>query len=245
MRNPRIFTPQPLNGGATFMLGEAASHHLARVLRFQIGNAITLFNGDGNEYPATIAAIDKRSVTVTLGDATTVNRESPLQIHLGIAISKGERMDLVVQKAVELGVSEITPLISERVEVRLQGERADKKLQHWQGIVIAACEQCGRNRIPTLHPITSLYDWIGNTQADKKFVLHHRTTAHLADDDQVPSTVALLIGPEGGLSESEIMNSERSGFSPLRVGPRVLRTETAPLAALSILQFTWGDLSTG
>lgn len=242
MRNPRIHTPQPLASGATLALDEQASHHLARVLRFQVGNAITLFNGDGSEYPATIAAIDKRSVSVTIGDAVSADRESPLPIHLGIAISKGDRMDMVVQKAVELGVAQITPLISERVEVRLQGERAEKKLQHWQGIVIAACEQCARNRLPVLNPITSLHDWIGSIEADKKFVLHHRSEANLGEITR-PRSVALLIGPEGGLSETEIAAAERKQFASLRLGPRVLRTETAPLAALTVMQFAWGDLA--
>ncbi len=240
MRNPRIFTPQTLGSDATFALDEQASHHLARVLRFQTGYTLTLFNGDGCEYPATIVAIDKRSVTVAIADKIEANRESPLAMHLGIAISKGDRMDLVVQKAVELGVTEITPLLSERVEVRLQGERADKKLQHWQGIVIAACEQCGRNRVPTVNAITSLHDWIGQVQAEKKFVLHHRSESHLGDMAK-PQSVALLIGPEGGLSETEIATAERADFFPLRLGPRVLRTETAPLAALALFQFCWGD----
>lgn len=240
MRNPRIFTPQSLSAGATLALNEEASHHLARVLRFQVGNAITLFNGDGHEYAATISAIDKRSVTITINAVTAADRESPLAIHLGIAISKGDRMDLVVQKAVELGVSAITPLLSERVEVRLQGERADKKLQHWQGIVIAACEQCARNRIPTLHPITSLHDWIDHVESEKKFVLHHRSETSLGAIAK-PQNVALLVGPEGGLSEAEIAAAERKGFTSLRLGPRVLRTETAPLAAISVLQYAFGD----
>lgn len=241
MRNPRIYTRHALSAGNPLVLDESASHHLARVLRFQPGHAITLFNGDGNEYAATITTIDKRSVTVHIDIATTANRESPLNIHLGIAISKGERMDTVVQKAVELGVTAITPIVSERVEVRLQGERADKKLQHWQGIVVAACEQCGRNRLPELKPITALHDWTDKVTADRKFVLHHRSEASLGDFAP-PQTVALLIGPEGGLSEAEIVAAERQGFVSLRLGPRILRTETAPLAALAVLQYVFGDM---
>lgn len=242
MRNPRIFTPHPLAGAATLTLDEQASHHLARVLRFQTGYTLTLFNGDGCEYPATITAIDKRSVTVALAEQLVAARESPLAIHLGIAISKGDRMDLVVQKAVELGVASITPLLSERVEVRLQGERAEKKIQHWQGIVIAACEQCARNRIPPLHPMAALHDWIATVQAERKFVLHHRSDSSLGAIAPAPASVALLIGPEGGLSDAEIGAAERAGFAALRLGPRVLRTETAPLAALAILQYAFGDL---
>ncbi len=243
MRNPRIYTEQDLIVGAALPLNERASHYLARVLRCQIGQAITLFNGDGKEYSAHIAAADKRSVTVAIDAASSANRESPLAIHLGIAISKGERMDLVVQKAVELGVAEITPLISERVEVRLQGERADKRIEHWRGIIISTCEQCARNTLPKLNPIAPLNDWISRVETDKKFVLHHRSDTVLGTSEK-PNNVALLIGPEGGLSEAEIDAAQRQAFAPLRLGPRVLRTETAPLAALSILQFVFGDLNT-
>jgi 16S rRNA (uracil1498-N3)-methyltransferase len=242
MRNPRIFTEQTPMTGATLALDERASHYLARVLRCQAGQAITLFNGDNSEYAATIQTVDKRGVTVAIHEAVTADRESPLQIHLGIAISKGDRMDMVMQKAVELGVSEITPLISERVEVRLQGERADKKLQHWRGIIIGACEQCARNRIPRLNAIASLHDWIGSAKADNKFVLHHRSETSLGAMIK-PQSVALLIGPEGGLSEAEIASAERTGFTSLRLGPRVLRTETAPLVAISLLQYAFGDLN--
>jgi 16S rRNA (uracil1498-N3)-methyltransferase len=242
MRNPRIFTAHTLIPGATLALDERASHYLARVLRCQVGQPLTLFNGDGRDYAASITAADKRAVTVVINDAFAVECESPLQIHLGIAISKGERMDLVMQKAVELGVSAITPLTSERVEVRLQGERADKRLEHWQGIVVSACEQCGRSRIPPLHSIGSLHDWIASVEADRKFVLHHRSEASLGSMEK-PRSVALLIGPEGGLSEAEIAAAEHAGFASLRLGPRVLRTETAPLAALSVLQYAFGDLN--
>jgi 16S rRNA (uracil1498-N3)-methyltransferase len=241
MRNPRIYTQQTLSANSALALDESASHHLARVLRFQVGQTLTLFNGDGREYAATISAIDKRNVTVSINEAVAADRESPLAIHLGIAISKGDRMDLVIQKAVELGVTSITPLISERVEVRLQGERAEKKLQHWQGIVIAACEQCQRNRIPPLNPITPLHDWIAHVNAERKFVLHHRSETSLGEMAK-PQSVALLIGPEGGLSDLEIASAEKNNFSALRLGPRVLRTETAPLAALAILQFAFGDM---
>lgn len=242
MRNPRIYTQQALSADSTLALDESASHHLARVLRFQVGHTLTLFNGDGSEYAAIICAIDKRNVTVNIQTSKFIERESPLAIHLGIAISKGDRMDLVIQKAVELGVTTITPLLSERVEVRLQGERADKKLQHWNGIVIAACEQCMRNRIPQLNPITSLHDWINQVDAEQKFVLHHRSETSLGEITK-PKSVALLIGPEGGLSDAEITAAERKEFSPLRLGPRVFRTETAPLAALAILQYAFGDLN--
>lgn len=241
MRCPRIYSPQPLAGDATLELAAEASHHLAKVLRMQRGDALILFNGEGGEYPATITAVDKRSVTVTTGQGVDNVPESPLHVHLGIAMSKGERMDWIVQKATELGVAKITPLYSERVELKLQGERAEKKLAHWSGVAIAACEQCGRNRLPEIAAIQTLAQWLEQTTADRKFVLHHRTDAALTSA-VIPTSVALLIGPEGGLAESEIAAAERRQFAPLQLGPRVLRTETAPLAAISILQFLWGDL---
>ncbi len=207
----------------------------------QRGDALIVFNGDGGEYPATIAAVDKRAVQIATEQVRETVRESPLHLHLGIAMSKGERMDWIVQKATELGVARIVPLYSERVELKLQGERAEKKLAHWRGIAIAACEQCGRNRLPEIGDVQTLAQWLEHTQADAKFVLHHRTEAAL-DAAAKPASVALLIGPEGGLSESEIAAAERQGFAPLQLGPRVLRTETAPLAAISVLQYLWGDL---
>ncbi len=242
MRIPRIYTPQPLAPSSTLALDAEAAHHVARVLRMQSGDALILFNGDGNEYPAAIASVDKKSVQVVLEAANTFDRESPLAIHLGIAISKGERMDWVIQKATELGVTEITPLQTERVEVRLNSEREGKKLSHWQAIAISACEQCQRNRIPVIHSPQSLSTWLAAINTEAKFVLHHRSEVALESYAEKPKSVALLIGPEGGLSEAEILLAEKKDFAPLRLGPRVMRTETAPIAALGILQFLWGDL---
>lgn len=242
MRCPRIYSPQPLAANTTLELAPEASHHLARVLRMQRGDALIVFNGEGGEYPATIAAVDKRAVQIATEQVRENAPESPLHLHLGIAMSKGERMDWIVQKATELGVARITPLYSERVELKLQGERAEKKLAHWRGIAIAACEQCGRNRLPVIEGIQTLAQWLEQTGADRKFVLHHRTEAAL-DASPAPGSVALLIGPEGGLTETEIAGAQRQGFAPLQLGPRVLRTETAPLAAISIMQFLWGDLA--
>ncbi|HET8711910.1 MAG TPA: 16S rRNA (uracil(1498)-N(3))-methyltransferase, partial [Spongiibacteraceae bacterium] len=210
--------------------------------RMQCGESLKLFNGDGCEYEATIAGVDKKSVQVTIAAASAIERESPLTIHLGIAISKGERMDWVIQKATELGVTHITPLLTERVEVRLQGEREEKKLQHWRSIAISACEQCARNRLPGIDTPIALATWLDSIAADAKFVLHHRSAVALDSRADKPRSVALLIGPEGGLSETEIASAEKKGFAPLRLGPRIMRTETAPVAALSIFQFLWGDL---
>ena len=241
MRIPRIYTGQELQAESAVDLEPGPSQHLARALRMQVGDALVLFDGRGGEYPATITAIGKQQVSVTTGAHREREVESPLHIHLGIAISRGDRMDWVVQKATELGVGDITPLLSERKEVKLKGERAAKKVGHWQQIAISACEQCGRNRVPGIAPLTHLDDWSASVEAAQKFVLHHRAQTRIAGSGN-PGTIALLIGPEGGLSDGEIATAEARGFIPLRLGQRVLRTETAPLAALAILQARWGDM---
>ncbi|MEH6557828.1 MAG: 16S rRNA (uracil(1498)-N(3))-methyltransferase [Oceanicoccus sp.] len=241
MRISRIYTQAILQISQLVALEEKSSHHLSKVLRQKIGSSVILFNGDGYDYSGQIDAIDKRSVSVKIASREIVNNESPLKIHLGIAVSKGDRMDWIIQKSTELGVDEITPLLSARTEVKFKGDRKDKKQLHWQQIVISACEQSGRSRLPNINPIQSLTEWTETTKATKKFVLHHRTTQQLDSHDDV-DLVCLLIGPEGGLSEDEIGFAEEHQFSALQLGPRILRTETAPLAAISILQHTWGDM---
>ncbi|MFA7554547.1 MAG: 16S rRNA (uracil(1498)-N(3))-methyltransferase [Spongiibacteraceae bacterium] len=240
MRISRIFTEALLQAEQLITLDEKASHYLSKVLRLKVDAPLILFNGDGHQYPSTIAAVDKKTVSVRTERCEIVDVESPLSTHLGIALSKGDRMDLVMQKATELGVTAITPLLSERSEVKLKGERADKKQQHWQQILISSCEQCGRNKIPQLNPIQTIDSWTESVQADKKLVLHHRSD-HRIDPTETVSSVAILIGPEGGLSEREIQAAQQKQFAPLTLGPRVLRTETAPLVALAILQQAWGD----
>ncbi len=244
MRIPRIHTGQVLQAESTFELEPGPSQHIARALRMQVGDALVLFDGRGGEYPATVSALSKKHVTVSTGEHRLLEVESPLEIHLGIAVSRGERMDWVVQKATELGVAEITPLFSARTEVKLKGERADKKLRHWQQVITSACEQCGRNRVPVIHPIQDMIDWLQVTQADYRFVLHHRSAATPGSDHSANS-LALLVGPEGGLSDDEIAAAEHAGYQSLRLGPRVMRTETAPLAAIAILQARWGDMGSG
>ena len=165
--------------------------------------------------------------------------ESPLAIHLGQGLSRGERMDWAIQKATELGVTEITPIMSERCEVRLKDERADKRLAHWRQVAISACEQCGRSRVPVIHPPVLLSDWIKTTEADLKLVLHP-VSEPLASHAK-PSRLAFLIGPEGGLTDNEIDLAQAAGYQPARLGPRVLRTETAPVVALAVAQQLWGD----
>lgn len=239
MRVSRFYLDAPLAQGEQLLDGDLA-HYIGRVLRLAPGAPVQLFNGSGEEWPGEVLEVSKRQVRLTLAAPLAGMLESPLQIHLGQAISRGERMDWAIQKAVELGVNQITPLFAERCEVRLQGERADKRQQHWQQIAISACEQCGRSRVPQVHAPAALADWLAALDAELKLVLHHR-----ADQDlrhlPTPGSLALLIGPEGGLSSSEIDLAETAGFRAARFGPRVLRTETAPVVALSIAQQLWGD----
>ncbi|MCR8922150.1 16S rRNA (uracil(1498)-N(3))-methyltransferase [Dasania sp. GY-MA-18] len=241
MRVPRIFTQNTLVTGQTVELEAQASHHLSKVLRMQNDAALILFNNQGGEFDANIVSLSKKSVSVIIGEHRSDNRQSPLPVHLGIAMSKGDRMDWVMQKATELGATEITPLYTERTELKLKADRAEKKHSHWQNIIISACEQCQRNLLPQLHAPTPLLDWLNNSQAEKKLVLHHRNTKKLNPADS-PNSAAILIGPEGGLSDHEIEQALAQGFNALSLGPRVLRTETAPLAALTLLQSLWGDI---
>jgi 16S rRNA (uracil1498-N3)-methyltransferase len=243
MRIPRIYTEQELQANAQIVLEPGPSQHLSRALRMKVGDALVLFNGSGGQYPATISAIDRKAVVVASAALEAFECESPLRLQLGIAVSRGERMDWVMQKATELGVSCVAPLVSERTEVKLGAERGEKKLRHWQQIVAAACEQCGRNRLPQILAPQPIPGWLQDVQADLRLVLHH--TAGTTDPGSAPPrSVALLVGPEGGLSPEEIRAAEEAGFVSLQLGPRVLRTETAPLAAIAILQARWGDMGT-
>lgn len=241
MRIPRIFTGQQLQANARIELESGPSQHISRALRMRAGDGLILFNGNGGAYPAEIAALDKKTVVVTTADIVEQELEAPLAIHLGIAISRGDRMDWVVQKATELGAYSLTPLFTERTEVKLAGERADKKIRHWQQVATSACEQCGRNRLPVINSLQPLHSWLMATEAERKFVLHHRSDTATTSSNK-PTSVALLVGPEGGLSAEEINVAEQAGYQSLRLGPRVLRTETAPLAAIAILQARWGDM---
>lgn len=243
MRVPRIYTSQNLDV-KHLDLDVAASHYLARVLRIETGAKIHLFDGQGHLYLAEITTITKKIVSVNILETLEGIAESPLHIHLAIGISKGDRMDWVMQKATELGVTEITPLYTERTEIKLKAEREAKKLQHWQQIIVSACEQCQRNTLPLLHQPQKISLFIKEHQVNHKLVLHHRTqeTLQQAVSDK-PQDISLLIGPEGGLSEEEIDEALRNGYKAVCFGPRVLRTETAPITAISILQFLWGDLN--
>jgi len=242
MRIPRIYTPQDLQANSPLELNEAASRHVAKVLRMGPGRELILFNGQGGEYSATIAKQNKKITQVLINEFQAGDRQSPLETELGIAISRGERMDQVIQKASELGVTTISPIFSERTEVKLSGPRLDKKIQHWQQIAISASEQSQRNVLAIIRPPQTLTSFLNHSQQDLKLVLHHRSDKNLQDYSQ-PQSCCFLIGPEGGLSENEIAQAEQQGFNALTLGPRVMRTETAPIAALSLAQYLWGDFS--
>ena len=224
------------------MLPEAAGHHAARVLRLREGDALTLFDGRGGERDARVLAIRRDQVEATIVASRAVERESALDLRLVQCLQGGDKMDLTIQKAVELGVSAIVPVAARRSVVRLDAERAGKRLLHWQQVVIAACEQCGRNRIPVVMPVEPLERYLGRPALAGLLRLHLSPAATLtAATLPAPSAVELLVGPEGGLAPEEVLAAEAAGFVGLRLGPRVLRTETAGLAALSALHARWGD----
>lgn len=241
MRIPRLYLEHTLEARQTLTLTDRQAHYVARVLRMGSGRPLTVFNGEGGEFSAHILDVDKKAVTLEIGEHLAENRQSPLEIELAIGLSRGERWDLVLQKATELGVTRLVPLVTERTEVKLKGERLGKKQAHWQQICISACEQCQRNILPQLDSVCTLDDYLPRARGAEKYVLHHRDSRHL-DASAAPASVSLLIGPEGGLSDTEIEAARRAGFSPLTLGPRVLRTETAPIVALSVVQHLWGDL---
>lgn len=241
MRIPRIFHSVPLQPHTTVALDESAARHVAKVLRLGAGAELVLFDGSGVEYRAVISAIDKRHVEAKLGNTYRVDNESPLQVTLAQGVSRGDRMDFTIQKAVELGVNRIVPLNTENSVVSLKGERLEKKLAHWRGVIISACEQCGRNTLPELLPLYSLHDWLQQPNTSIRLLLDHRAEAGISAL-QTARDVTLLAGPEGGISERERELAYEAGYQGIRLGPRVLRTETAALTALAALQSRLGDL---
>ncbi|WDT85224.1 16S rRNA (uracil(1498)-N(3))-methyltransferase [Alteromonas sp. 009811495] len=241
MRIPRVYYPSPIPLEQEFTLTDDAGHHIATVLRIKPNRPIVLFNGDGNEYSATVISIQRKKVIVEADACLSIAKESPLHLHLGQGVSKGDRMDTVLQKSVELGVTEITPIITERCTVKLDEARWEKKLQQWQKIIVGACEQSGRNVLPTLHSPVSLNQWLASSTATTRLVLAPGAQQSLARQPYNAQGYRLLIGPEGGLSESEIHMANESGYQSVSLGPRILRTETAAITSLSILQAQHGD----
>lgn len=242
MRITRVFQPVVLESGATIDLDEHAAHHLAHVLRIKTGAPLVVFNGDGSEYQAQVQAVGKRGVAVSLGERSQPVRESKLETVLAQGVSRGERMDYTLQKAVELGVSRIVPLLTEHTMVNVSGERRERRMQHWQSIIVSACEQCGRNVVPKLDTTCEFAAWVNEAPGSLKLVLHQDGEKSLSELPPPSGAITLLVGPEGGLSDAEVARAQALGFTVLRLGPRILRTETAGLAALAALQAKWGDL---
>lgn len=247
----RVYLEFPLveHIGQSIALPDAQARHVGRVMRARVGQALFLFDGLGHEVLATVESVERRKVSVRLVERIQPIPESPLHMHLGQVVSKGDRMDYVIQKATELGVEKITPLYSEFASVRMDAERESKKLEHWRGVAISACEQCGRATIPEILPHQGLADWVDEREEPLRWILHPGESAHTGHSPfQIVSretstfSGALLIGPEGGFSEEEVMIAQHHGFSAHGLGPRILRTETAPVVALSLLQHAYGDI---
>lgn len=241
MRNTRIYTSQPLASNTSLKLDEDSARHIVRVLRMHKGDEIILFNGQGGEYTAELTQLDKSSVSLQIGSFRDHNIESSLDIELVQAISRGERMDITIQKAVELGVNKIQPLFTTRCNVKLTGDRLSKKLGHWHKIAISACEQCGRNRVPEVCQPLDFQQWLGRLDPSCHGLILDPDSGKTCKDLPVMQKISVLVGPEGGLTEDEISTAAANGFTPVRLGPRVLRTETAALAIISTVQALWGD----
>jgi 16S rRNA (uracil1498-N3)-methyltransferase len=243
MTGPRLFHPLPLAADTEVVLDPVAAGHAVRVLRLAPGAPLVLFDGLGGEYAATLLAVGKRGASARVGALRAREAESPLDLTLAQGIARGERMDLVVQKSVELGVRRLQPLVTARCQVRLDAERSAHRVQHWRGVVRAACEQSGRNRLPEVLPPQAFGTWLAGTgDAGLRLVLDPGAPRGLRELPPPDGAVLLLVGPEGGLDEAELAATRAAGWVPVRLGPRVLRTETAGLAALAALQALWGDL---
>ncbi len=242
MRLSRAFVDLPLATGMRLALPARAAEHLVRVLRLRQGDACVLFNGDGHDYGARIAASDRRETVVVVEDARRIDNESPLRITLLQGIARGERMDLILQKATELGVARILPVFAERTEVRLDGDRLDKRMAHWRSVVASAAEQCGRARLPALEAPAPLLPAAAGTEG-LRLTLDPGGAADLATLARPEAmSITVAIGPEGGWSPRDRDALAAAGFTGLRLGPRILRTETAGLAAIAALQALFGDL---
>lgn len=242
MRISRFFVLDRLSVDKTFQIPTDTAHYISHVLRLRVGDPVVLFNGDGNEYAGELSLVDKRSVKVLINAKLALTCESPLSLHLGQGIAKGDRMDFVLQKATELGVTEITPVMTERCNVKLSSERWEKKSQQWHKIIASACEQSGRNQLPTLHPPVTLTEWLKQPTQQVRLLLHPEANKALPSLPIRSQGARVLIGPEGGLSDAEIYQAGEAGFHQIKMGPRVMRTETAALTVLSVLQAQFGDL---
>lgn len=243
MPAPRFYCPPPLVVGPSFELPPKAAHHAIRVLRLRVNDVVQLFDGIGNELHGNILEINGKRIILGNLLTCTANRESPRSIVLAQAMCSSEKMDWIVQKATELGAAEIQPVQTQRSVAKLSGDRVERRAEHWQGVVIAACEQCGRNILPTVHPPQEFTAWLAGTRVTpgSKFILAPEGVAALHEQPAPQGTITLLVGPEGGFSEDETRLARDVGFIAVRMGPRILRTETAAIAGLAALQTLWGD----
>jgi 16S rRNA (uracil1498-N3)-methyltransferase len=243
VRISRLYVPGTYEAGGTLTLEGDRSHYVKSVLRLKKGWKLTVFDGEGTECPATVEAFGRDATLLRLDVPEQKNVESPLKIHLALGVSRSERMDLALQKAVELGVTAITPLLTEFCVVRLDEERKANRHQHWEGVIRSACEQCGRNELPTLNPSSDLDQWLERQSSNPlRLFLDPGAPSSLQSLPPPGEGVTLMIGPEGGFSDREREDAVRSGFIPLRLGPRILRTETAVIATIAACQTVWGDL---
>ena len=242
MRQSRIYTDQPLENAGNIELEGPAGHYLTRVLRLTVGDSVSLFNGDGCDYSAEVCEIQRQKVLLVVTASQRPENESPLKITLVQSISRGERMDYSLQKSTELGVFCIQPLISRRVEVRLDEKRQAKRIAHWRGVVISACEQSGRAIVPQVRMPISLIEWAAMSDESPRFVLDPLAETKLSQVSDAGDSASLLVGPEGGFSQSEMQSLNNAGITGVSLGPRVLRTETAGPAAITVLQTAAGDI---
>ena len=240
MRLSRVYQAQKLISGTTITLDRENAHYLGRVMRLKPGDPVNLFNSEDGEFAAKLIELGKQQALVRIGDQVENQADPKLSVHLGLGLSRGERMDYAVQKSTELGVYSITPLVTDYCEVKLNEERQKNRQAHWQRVAISACEQCGRSKVPTVDLPLTLKRWLSDRPGG--FLLDSRADSRIADQ-QVGDTINVLIGPEGGFSEQELKIARQQDYKVIRFGPRILRTETAPVAALSVLQFLYGDLA--
>lgn len=241
MREPRLHVESPLAAHTELTLCDAPAHYARNVLRLDEGARLRVFDGQGGEFIATLTRIERRALHIVVGQRIDSGTDSPLTVHLGVGLARGERMDWTIQKCTELGVATITPLLLARCTAKLGHERSGNRLRHWRQVAISACEQSGRNRLPSIGEPVVLDHWLDAHRELPGLVLH-TIDASVLSPGAAPSAIRVLIGPEGGLEQHEFERARAAGFTPWSLGPRVLRTETAPVAALAILQYLWGDL---
>jgi 16S rRNA (uracil1498-N3)-methyltransferase len=244
MRKPRIYVPELLLKNSEYQLSKEASQHISKVLRLKAGDELTLFDGNGWFVDAQISKNAGKQTCVQTSAEPERSPAPTINLHLGLAISKGDRMDYAIQKSVEAGANVITPLLTERTVIKLDEKRTLSRHEHWQGIVVSACEQCGQNYLPTLHMVASLTDWCGQSIDSLKLVFDANAPQTLYDIEP-QQDIQIVIGPEGGLATDELDLLQRGGFTSVRMGPRVFRSETAAVSACVMLQTLWGDYRNG